>query len=348
MESKYLYSKLESFRGLAASMIVLFHSPFRFSENYSQFFNHCYLFVDFFFILSGFIISHSYYNKISTGLKFKTYILKRLIRIYPLHIFFLIFWVFLSLLNYLLYSKFFLPENNHLASFISNLLLLHSTGIHDYLSWNKPSWSISSELIIYIMFFYTSYYLDKKNSLLIPIVISCSIYLLLLFYLSPNLSNTFQFGYLRAIAGFYLGVFIYRIKVNHLKESGLNNKYFEPISILLSLSTISFFYYSIHIKFLCLLSFGFLLIIFSKKESSYIGLFLEKKQIVFLGKISYSIYMSHFAVVIFFKNYSSLLFGQSIKHYPFLANLIMLLTIYVISYFLYFFIEKKTVNFIKK
>ena len=46
-----------------------------------------YLFVDFFFILSGFVMTHVYREQITHGMPFKKYALLRVARLYPLHVF---------------------------------------------------------------------------------------------------------------------------------------------------------------------------------------------------------------------------------------------------------------------
>ncbi len=54
-----IFLSLESFRGIAAILVVLFHSPFAYGEKL-PIIKHGEIFVDFFFILSGFIIAHAY------------------------------------------------------------------------------------------------------------------------------------------------------------------------------------------------------------------------------------------------------------------------------------------------
>ena len=88
-----MFGKLESLRGIAACAVILFHSSFNFGSEPISFVKNSYLFVDFFFILSGFVMSYAYKNKIAQGLSFSNYILLRLGRIYPLHLFMLLVFI---------------------------------------------------------------------------------------------------------------------------------------------------------------------------------------------------------------------------------------------------------------
>ena len=85
--SKPRYEILDGLRGVAAVLVVAFHlfeTYFHMAPN--QPINHGYLAVDFFFVLSGFVIGYAYddrWNKMSTWAFFK----RRLIRLHPMLIF---------------------------------------------------------------------------------------------------------------------------------------------------------------------------------------------------------------------------------------------------------------------
>ena len=59
------FHSLDGWRGVAALFVSLYHLSF-FNHIYGwEFLRNSYLFVDFFFVLSGFVITHAYQNKIS-------------------------------------------------------------------------------------------------------------------------------------------------------------------------------------------------------------------------------------------------------------------------------------------
>ena len=84
-DSKRHYKALDGLRGVAAVVVVMFHlfEPFSNGDHARQIINHGYLAVDFFFVLSGFVIGYAYddrWNTMSMGGFFK----RRLIRLHPM------------------------------------------------------------------------------------------------------------------------------------------------------------------------------------------------------------------------------------------------------------------------
>src|ERR1017187_9310640 len=84
LESKPRYEILDGLRGVAAVMVVVFHIfEARATSSLSQIVNHGYLAVDFFFVLSGFVIGYAYddrWGKMNRWDFFK----RRLIRLHPM------------------------------------------------------------------------------------------------------------------------------------------------------------------------------------------------------------------------------------------------------------------------
>ena len=84
LASKPRYEILDGLRGVAAVLVVLFHLLETYSNGQStQIINHGYLAVDFFFVLSGFVIGYAYddrWDKMSTWGFFK----RRLVRLQPM------------------------------------------------------------------------------------------------------------------------------------------------------------------------------------------------------------------------------------------------------------------------
>ncbi len=83
------YEVLDGLRGIAALLVVCFHLFEGHAENhFSQLFNHAYLAVDFFFVLSGFVIGYAYDGRWGKGgLSVWGFIRRRLIRLQPMIVF---------------------------------------------------------------------------------------------------------------------------------------------------------------------------------------------------------------------------------------------------------------------
>jgi len=142
-----MYSGLQAARGIAALLVIVHHATLSSGYFYGPAFDNFWLFgnigVDFFFVLSGFIIYHAHQNKPIGFNRWRSYILKRIIRIYPP---FLLVSVSL-LMMYAAFPQVSLSGKGEI-SLLSSLLLIPSE--------NSPalpvSWTLMNEMLFYILF----------------------------------------------------------------------------------------------------------------------------------------------------------------------------------------------------
>lgn len=84
-DTKPHYELLDGLRGVAALLVVWYHVFEGFATSpLDQRFNHGYLAVDFFFILSGFVIGYAYDDRWKTTMTVKDFFKRRLIRLHPM------------------------------------------------------------------------------------------------------------------------------------------------------------------------------------------------------------------------------------------------------------------------
>lgn len=84
LKQKPHYAILDGLRGVAAIMVVIFHIFEAHAKNpYEQIVNHGYLAVDFFFMLSGFVIAYAYNDRWGQ-LNFRKFMQRRIIRLQPM------------------------------------------------------------------------------------------------------------------------------------------------------------------------------------------------------------------------------------------------------------------------
>src|SRR5665647_781341 len=153
MQKKNYLVSITSLRGLAAILVILLHfnifcaalAPW--DSPFDHFIQKGYLWVDFFFLLSGFIMMHVYAKSFESGIRnnFKNFMFSRFARIYPLHLFSLLSMVafyFWYRANFILYPSDYAGTFN-VGHIWAQLLLVHSMGIYKNLSWDSASWSIS-------------------------------------------------------------------------------------------------------------------------------------------------------------------------------------------------------------
>lgn len=151
---------LTSLRGLAAMAVVLQHFSSTAQNNASGWIPsivpHGYMAVDFFFVLSGFIMSYTYFAGFEKlGLRaYGPFLWKRVARIFPLGIAVTLIVVLLGQfaapygLTGLLYR---VPPGTGLGTMIA-INILHLQGLMPEYSLNDPSWSVSVELGAYLVF----------------------------------------------------------------------------------------------------------------------------------------------------------------------------------------------------
>ncbi len=163
--TRYL-PNLTPLRGLAALIVLLFHfdlfmgGPFAgalFQPDTTLFVKKGYLLVDFFFVLSGFIMCHVYGRLFGESVSrdgWGQFMKARFARIYPLHIFTLV-WAMLLFVGFL-YTNFPLSEREQsvysLGALPLHLVLAQAMGFIPGYTWNSPSWTISVEWWMYMGF----------------------------------------------------------------------------------------------------------------------------------------------------------------------------------------------------
>ncbi|MFN3521581.1 MAG: acyltransferase family protein [Phenylobacterium sp.] len=145
--------QLTSLRFFAAFWVVLFHYwPKLAGPAAPMFVEKGYLGVELFFVLSGFILSHVYRTSVEDGrFRYASFLWARLARVYPLHLATL---AGLGLVAAAATLAGFAVDANILSwqALPANLLLVHAWGLAPVAGWNHPSWSISAEWFAYLTF----------------------------------------------------------------------------------------------------------------------------------------------------------------------------------------------------
>ena len=88
VKEKVHFHSLDGLRGVAAIVVVIYHvfEGYQFvgDKQYIEFMNHGYLAVDFFFMLSGFVIGYAYDDRLSGGMSIWSFFKRRLVRLHPM------------------------------------------------------------------------------------------------------------------------------------------------------------------------------------------------------------------------------------------------------------------------
>lgn len=303
-KSKPQFEILNGLRGLAALVVVIFHFMEIIIADFSDnFISHGYLAVDFFFCLSGFVVSYAYDSRIA-GMGLRTFIKIRLIRLQPL----VIIGSVLGLLTFLfdpfsnLYSVYGFKET--VLLFITSALLIPypivSERYFNLFNLNAPSWSLFWEYVANLV--YAAILFKATRKILAPLILLSAA---VLFYVSWNAGNllggwsggTFFDGLARISFSFLMGMFIFRSNWIIKNKLGLIG-----MSVLLMMAFLT--PHNDQWNWLVdplIVIFYFPLIVSLGAGASLAGMHHKINQ--FSGDISYPLYMTHYPFMWVFANY---------------------------------------------
>ena len=296
---------LETFRGIFALIIVLHHLKIDTFIQKSSIVINGGLVVDFFFVLSGFVISLNYIDKINSKLDLINFQKKRFLRLYPLHLLTLFIFILIEIIkilveNYLDLQPTYSPFSgfNNYYSLIANFFLLH--GWYGW-SFNLPSWSISTEFYTYLIF--ALVVLNAKYKLhIFLLMIFLSLLLFILNNFGYNSLDNFVYP-ARCIYSFFLGALTFVVYKKFKKN------FSQLLCLILIISCVLFISYSDNFNlnnkyiFAPILFCLTILYISWLNQNSILYKILSNKLTVYLGGISYGIYMIHFGLVWFFRQF---------------------------------------------
>ena len=292
-------------------MVVLFHFPQLFFFSDSAVIRSSWLFVDFFFVLSGFVTTHAYGTEIANLDSALHFVRRRFFRIYPLHFFtFAAFLVSLLLVDTARMIGFLrFPDVIHATDLFAGLsfetiarhliLLQGFVGDVGHVGFNTASWAISVEFWTYIVFAICCLLLGARLLLLgqLFLTIAC---LLLLYVLSGKESEWYG-NMLRCLAGFSLGSAAYLL-LTKLKGYRFNMLIMTALEGVVVAEILVFFWvasqrsgtdHTIHdLQWLSPIVFAQVIAVFSF-EGGAISRVLNRRSISRTGTYSYSMYMVH-------------------------------------------------------
>ena len=208
------FAVLDAWRGLCACLVTLVHIPIAHSFYADTWFTNMQLFVDFFFVLSGFVICHAYGTRVSSGRGVGGFMIRRFGRIWPLHAVVLAGFVAFELakiavegaLNMSFDGAAF-SGNRSLPTLLSNIFLVQSFNLHGMTSWNGPAWSIGAEFYTYAVFALAVFAWGARPRVFAALAL---LGLAGVFYGSETwLFTTHDYGFFRCLFGFFTGCLVH-------------------------------------------------------------------------------------------------------------------------------------------
>jgi peptidoglycan/LPS O-acetylase OafA/YrhL len=178
---------------------------------------HFNLFVDLFFVVSGFVIASQYLGRVTDGRAVGRFLWRRLARIYPLHLVTLAFYVVIALALYLGAAHTDNAARYPFSDLPAQLLLLHAfDGAR--LTFNFPSWSLSAEMFCYVLFPLVALLLSRHRAIVFALVIVPAVGNTAYAHVAGTESWAHwinQGGAFRALPAFHLGIacYLYRERI---------------------------------------------------------------------------------------------------------------------------------------
>ncbi len=277
-------------------LVVFFHLHVVDAFIQLPFFRRDEVLLNFFFVLSGFVMAHTYGMK--PHLSFQSFFISRVFRLYPLHLVMLAVFILFETVRWIAYNKGFylnnVPFTGEFApsEILPNLFLVQAwTTLTHTMSFNYPSWTISIEFYIYLLFGGLCM-LSMKHRFLM-----CAALSLLAFGLIFSESEPLVERAMLGLSCFFAG------NVTYLVYLFIRDR-FVPIPWLMTVLECAMLYSTYWIVMndfddrspIGSLTFCALVLLFAF-EGGLVSQLLKTGVFDLLGKLSYSIYMTHAAVL---------------------------------------------------
>ena len=290
------YEALDALRGICATAVAFFHFAGVSSGEHWAFTRHAWLFVDFFFVLSGLVIASSYGERLARGFSPGRFMALRLGRIYPLHLAVLLAMVAVECLAMVLSAKGILHReafagSTSLAALAGSLGMVHIFGIWPDLVWNGPSWSIADEIWAYLVFALVCRWAGGRFvAVMATLALGCALWIAL--GGEPWLERTFWGSLPRCLYGFGLGVAAWRLlSVRSAKGPGFAAATLIELAVVAG--CIAFVSLGTGPASLLAPPLFLIAVLVFAGEAGAISRLLTTPPLRWLGRLSYSIYMIH-------------------------------------------------------
>lgn len=262
----------------------------------------------FFIILSGFILMYVYENRLlSNTITKQDFYLKRVIRIFPLHLITLavsLFFVFDEINQNFLFFLTKLAVN----FFLIQAFIPYS---EIYFSFNGVSWNVSVLFFCYLLFpFIVPFFSKLKLKYFTYIVFSIVIVLFFLMHFFPEKWHhaVFYISPFSRVFDFIFGIFLFKLsQFKHSKQFNYNVLEVASLLIFFSFFILANLFPDIFLPFAYSIYFwiplGLLILIFNVEEGVITNRFFKKPLFLFLGSLSFPFYMWHQLFIRFFEHF---------------------------------------------
>ncbi|MFV0418419.1 MAG: acyltransferase family protein [Dysgonomonas sp.] len=337
------YQYIDSLRGIAVLLVILVHIYYVLDHTADYFdYNGVFLKivrggaygVQLFFIVSAFTLMMSHYNRLEEPNRTSNFFIRRFFRIAPMYYLAIIYFTLDKYLQFNLANPDFsaVPVRSLLSNvFFTNALIPEHTN-----NYVPGGWSVSVEFLFYFTLPFICQKIKSFNSALILFLITLTIAIIVDPYIKAHTQFPYfhEYNFFVQLPVFPLGIMAYFYLNKEQHE-------IKPITwVFTALLLCVFCYVSVPRNIMFSLVFVLLLIIQSKYK---FGL-LSNKLLASIGKVSFSMYLVHFAVIYLFNRFH---FYHAIEVSDFGTCLFNFIVMYIIVAVLTYIISSITYRLIE-
>jgi peptidoglycan/LPS O-acetylase OafA/YrhL len=297
---------LTPLRGVAALWVVLYHycGTAQYLPNlditpHSYLISKGYLAVDMFFMLSGFVMAHVYHRTFSesVGPHYRSFLVARIARLYPLHLFILLLFVATATASQLMtdiatgsFESIPLTGPRSLGAVVANIFMLQGLAAAQ-LSWNYPTWSISVEFMAYLAFPFALPAIGRAPNA-VRVVLGAVLFAVLAWLAARTKGDLDQWDGLltlvRCMPEFLLGTLLYFA----FRDYGRRFWLCSDLAVFIALATILM---CLHLGApdLLIVSFFAAFVLLAASNTGAFAKIVNIGPLIWLGEISYSLYLIH-------------------------------------------------------
>jgi peptidoglycan/LPS O-acetylase OafA/YrhL len=207
---------LDALRLIASAGIVMLHmapflDPGKLSDHIIAATGSFTLFVDMFFVVSGFVIAFVYFARITDAGSYLSFLRKRVARLGPLHWLTLSMFAAIGLAGHFLHVQINHAELYDPRCFAPSLVFLNSIGFCPHFSFNLVSWSISAEMVMYV-FVPLLFWIMRRNIAAAGVLAAVAWLALTLLAVTAWYTWSATGGFVRAIPSFAFGAWLFGMR----------------------------------------------------------------------------------------------------------------------------------------
>ncbi|WP_026782707.1 acyltransferase family protein [Pleomorphomonas koreensis] len=295
---------LDGWRGIGALAVCFIHLQLSGYLTSAPSLDSWTLAVDFFFVLSGFVMARVYAEELVDGDSVTAFVVRRIGRLWPLHVSMLALFVAVEFLKLMIERKTGFSSGQPAFAAARNpsdilpiALFLQTARIGPDLTWNFPSWSISAEVWTYAVFALLALRTagHPARRLAMAGAIALAAWLVLAFDSDYGMTSTDIFGIVRCLLGFFTGVLAEELHRRGVFRALADGRAELPsaalgVALVAVVAVLPAARYAAPLVFLTL-------VVAHADDRGLLSRLLATWPVQWLGRLSYSIYLTHLFMV---------------------------------------------------